>query len=168
MPGFEENAKRYRRDMTKPTIEKLAVQESAPAALHTSRKFNLISAALSLMLWGTWGWYANSQPQPDANGSSAIVSGLTQGIGSSFVTLIMVRSVAWLYHRLSQNPLAMILPAIITVTSAGTCMTLAHMAVGTQNIFGTLAPPLTVATLFNVFTTFKISRLSGTLAGRSG
>ncbi len=152
--------------MTKPTIKKLAVQESAPATLHTSRKFNLISAALSLMLWGTWGWYANSQP--GADGGSAIVSGLTQGIGSSFVTLIMVRSVAWLYHRLSQNPLAMILPAIITVTSAGTCMTLAHMAVGTQNIFGTLAPPLTVATLFNVFTTFKISRLPETLAGRSG
>jgi hypothetical protein len=153
--------------MTKPSIEKVAVRESVSAASYTSRRFNLISAALSFMLWGTWGWYANSQPQPGADGGSAVVSGLTQGIGSSFVTLIMVRSVAWLYHRLSQNPLAMILPAIITVTSAGTCMTFAHMAVGTQNIFGTLAPALTVATLFNVFTTFKISRLSETSADYS-
>ncbi len=70
----------------------------------------------------------------------------------------MVRTVAWLYQHLPTHPLRIALPAMITVLVTGSCLTVAHTLVGTSQIVRTIAPALTVAFLFNVFTTFKLRR----------
>lgn len=110
---------------------------------------------LAFLLWGSWAYYVNQQ-HSDGDSASAVVSGLTQGIGSFCITLFMVKSVCWLYQRLPATPLRMVLPAMITVSLTGTLLLTAHLIVGTADIAGTLIPALTVALCFNLFTTFRI------------
>lgn len=75
---------------------------------------------------------------------------------------MMVRSVSWLYQRLFGNVFQLILPAVITVAITGTALATAHTMVGTANIIGTIAPALTVALCFNLFTTFKVRKSATT------
>lgn len=124
----------------------------------TSRRFNLISAGLAFTLWGAWAYYVNAGTGIDEGRASPVTSGLTQGTGSFFITMIMVRSVAWLYHRLPAHPMQLVVPALLTVLVTGSCLAIAHSQVGTANIVGTIAPALIVAFLFNVFTAFKLRR----------
>ena len=118
----------------------------------TSRHFNLISAALAFAMWGGWAFHVN-------RGASPWVSGLTQGIGSFVITLMMVRAVAWLYHRLSPFPLGLVWPAVIVVAVTGTCLATAHALVGTANIAKTIAPALSVAFAFNIYTAIKLGKI---------
>jgi hypothetical protein len=138
------------------------MSDARPAnAVRTSRRFNLISAALGFLLWGGWALFVASRA-PAGSGAPPVISGLTQGIGSFCITLMMVRSVSWLYQRLSGNVFQLILPAVITVAITGTALATAHSMVGTANIIGTIAPALTVALCFNLFTTFKIRKSATT------
>lgn len=123
----------------------------------TDRGFSLVSASVGFCVWGGWAWFVNAQ-SPGKSNSSALTSGLTQGAGTFLITLVMVRSVTWMFHRLHPHPLATILPAFITVAVTGSCMLLAHQVVGTANIARTIAPALTVAFLFNLMTTWRLWR----------
>jgi len=143
------------------------MSDSRPAvAVRTSRRFNLISAALAFLLWGGWAFFVNSRAAA-GSGAPPIVSGVTQGIGSFCITLMMVRSVSWLYHQLPANSLRLVLPALITVCITGTVLLVAHTLVGTANIIGTIAPALTVAFCFNLFTTFKLREAAANLSPNS-
>ena len=125
----------------------------------TSKRYVLTSAALAFVIWGGWAWFVNSQP-PATEGRAAVVSGLVQGIGSCMITLLMVRSVTWLFRRLAGHPLRLLLPAAVTTAVTGTCLALAHVIAGTANVALTIAPGLVVAFCFNVFTANKL-RLNG-------
>ena len=127
-------------------------ETSATSTAQTSRQFNLISAGLAFFIWGGWAWYINSKTAV-AGQTPPLVSGLTQGTASLLFTLIMVRSVTWIYHRLPQSLIRLVLPSVLTVMATGTCLVTAHILVGTSNIPMTVAPGLTVAFLFNLFTT---------------
>lgn len=118
----------------------------------TSRRFNLISAALGFVLWGGWAFHVNRAADP-------WVSGLTQGTCSFLITLVMVRAVAWLYHRLSTLPAGLVLPAVIVVSVTGSCLASAHAVVGTPNISKTIIPALSVAFIFNIYTAAKLQRM---------
>ena len=127
----------------------------APNRVVASRRYVVTSAALAFFVWGGWAWFVNSQP-PAAGGQSAVVSGLVQGIGSCMITLLMVRSVTWLFRRLIDHPLRLVLPAAMTTTVTGSSLAVAHLLAGTANVPMTIAPGLVVAFCFNVFTANKL------------
>lgn len=133
-------------------------QQGKRETLRTSRRFNLISAMMAFALWGGWAWYINSESDVTDRGASPIMSGVTQGTGSFLITLVMVRAVTWLYHHLPGHRLQIVLPALLTVSVTGTCLASAHAWVGTTNIVSTIAPALTVAFLFNIYTAARIRR----------
>jgi hypothetical protein len=134
------------------------INNAANVPAQTSRQFNLISAALAFALWGGWAFYVNSRTADEAGRSSPLTSGLTQGVGSFVITLIMVRAVTWLYHRLPAHPSRVVLPAVATVAVTGSCLATAHALVGTPSIVQTIAPALSVAFAFNIFTAIKLGR----------
>ena len=123
-----------------------------------SWRFNLISATLAFLLWGGWAYYVNIETSVDEGRASPLSSGLTQGVGSFLITLIMVHTVAWLYHHLPAHSTRLVLPALITVAVTGSCLATAHALVGTSNIVQTISPALSVAFLFNIYTTVKLRR----------
>ena len=141
------------------------VHRAVKAPARTSRRFNLISAALAFALWGGWAYYVNSQTAGEGMAASPLTSGLTQGTGSFIITLILVRAVAWLYHRLPANPARLVLPGLITVAVTGSCLATAHALVGTSDIVQTIAPPLSVAFAFCVYTAFKLQRVESRRGG---
>jgi hypothetical protein len=104
------------------------------------------------------GLLRHSETSVDEGRASPLSSGLTQGVGSFLITLIMVRSVAWLYHHLPAHSSRLVLPALITVAVTGSCLATAHALVGTSNIVQTISPALSVAFLFNIYTTVKLRR----------
>jgi len=126
----------------------------------TSRQFNLASATMAFALWGGWAYFVNHRAADETGRSSPVTSGLTQGIGSFVITLLMVRSVTWLYHRLPAKPARIVLPATATVAVTGSCLATAHALVGTPNIAQTIAPALSVAFAFNIYTAAKLRNAS--------
>ncbi len=133
-------------------------QPTDEIATRTSARFNLISAGLAFGMWGGWAYYVNFAAGPDDHRASPLVSGLTQGIGSFLVTLVMVRAVSWLYYRLPRRPFRLVLPAVITVVVTGSCLAAAHAVVGTPDVVQTIAPALSVAFAFNIFAAAKLQR----------
>ncbi len=122
----------------------------------TGRRFNLISALLAFVIWGSWAYYVSAVLA--AGEGRQVVSGLTQGTGSFVITLIMVHAITWLYRRLADHPLRLVLPTLITVSVTGSCLTVAHILVGTDRIAQTIAPGLSVAFAFSLFVTAKLRR----------
>ena len=132
-----------------------------PQNMHTTQgfekpswRFRLSSAAFAGVMWGSWAWWVNS-------GASAQLQhapwseALTQGVGSFLITLVMVQLVTWFYYRLPRAT-QVLLPALITVLLTGTCLVTAHTLAGTQNVFRTITPALSVAFLFNIYTAIKL------------
>lgn len=117
----------------------------------TSSLFNLLSASFAFLLWGGWAYYINHN----------VISGLAQGTASFVITLVMVRSVTWWYHHLPIGYGRLLLPSILTVSMTGTALACIHAYVGSAHIIKTIAPALTVAFLFCMYTTFKLRK--GTL-----
>lgn len=134
------------------------VHRTVKVPTRTSRRFNLISAGLAFMLWGGWAYWVNTETTIEGERASPLSSGLTQGAGSFIITLIMVRTVAWLYYHLPAHSTRMVLPALTTVAVTGSCLATAHALVGTPDIVQTIAPALTVAFAFNIYTTVKLRR----------
>lgn len=126
----------------------------SPHPAKTSRIYNLLSAIAAFAMWGGWAYYINS----GFGQSTRIVSAIAQGIASFLITLFMVRAVTWLFHRMPNAMLKLILPAVLTVSFTGTCLATLHFFVGTPRILQTIAPALTVAFLFCFYTTLKLKK----------
>lgn len=124
--------------------------------VQTSRAFNTISPLLAFLLWGGWSYYINHNNADH----SGIVSGLTQGTASLMITFFMLRFVTYLYHQY-QHPVAkQLMPAIITVTLTSLCLVSIHTLIKTPNILYTVAPALSVAFIFCLYTAFKLHKIS--------
>ncbi|MEZ6069698.1 MAG: hypothetical protein R3C10_05355 [Pirellulales bacterium] len=143
------------RGYTRLTNHATAEFDASPP--QTSWQYRLVSAMLAFFLWGGWAYFVNSHTAA-IDGAPPLTAALTQGTGSFIITLLMVRSVTWLYRRLPATPLRLVLPALFTVLVTGSCLATAHALVGTPNIVGTITPGLTVAFAFNVYTTIKLWR----------
>jgi hypothetical protein len=123
--------------------------------IRTSWLFNLISAFLAFVLWGSWAYYVNSSNSVQ----SGVISALTQGTASFTITFIMVRAVTFLFHWF-QNPVAkIVLPAMIVVSISCLCLVNVHTMMGTPRVFYTIIPGLTVAFCFCLVTSFKLHYL---------
>ncbi|PNK61550.1 hypothetical protein [Psychrobacter sp. FDAARGOS_221] len=116
--------------------------------------FNIISALLAFMLWGSWAYYVN------AGAETRLISALTQGFASFCITLVLVRMVTYIFNRLPPSPLRVVLPALLSVSVTGCALILAHTLARTSNIVYTIAPALTVAFIFCVFTALKLQKLA--------
>lgn len=118
----------------------------------TSARYSLLSASSALFLWGSWAYYVNS-----AKGqTTGLIAGLTQGIASFIITLLVVYAVTAIYNRLPRGVGRLIWPAVITVSCIGVCLVIIHSAAGTPYIFPTIAPSLAVAFLFCMFTSYRL------------
>lgn len=124
----------------------------------TSWRFNLTSAALAFTLWGGWAYFVNTETAVEGAWALPLISGLTQGTGSFVITLFMIRAVTWLYNHLPARSTRLVLPALITVAVTGSCIATAHVLVRTPNIVQTIAPGLTVAFVFSIYTAVKLRR----------
>ncbi|MEQ9407122.1 MAG: hypothetical protein RIK87_05325 [Fuerstiella sp.] len=120
-----------------------------------SRQYRYISAALAFVTWGGWAYFINVR-SATIDDAPPIVSALMHGTASCIVTLLMLRSVTFLYHRLAGHPLRLVLPAIITTTVTGSCFLTAHWWIGTADLLATIAPGLIVALGFNTLTACKL------------
>lgn len=121
----------------------------------TNARYNLFSASSALILWGSWAYYINS-----AKGQMiGLIAGLTQGIASFIITLVVVYAVTTIYNRLPEGVGRLILPAVITVSCIGVCLVLIHAAAGTPYILLTIAPSLSVAFLFCMFTSYRLGQM---------
>ena len=120
----------------------------------TSLGYRITSALLAFSTWGAWAYYVNSQAGSELSAANAspLVSAVIHGFGSCMVTLIMMKSVTWLYQKFAGHSLRLVLPAAITTLVTSSCMTLAHYFAGTANLPGTIIPGIVVAFCFNVVT----------------
>lgn len=122
--------------------------------LTINARYSLISAVIAFLLWGGWAYclsYDNS-----IGITSGLASGLTQGIASFTITLFMVKSVSWLFRRMPQSNLGVLLTAVSTVSVTGSCLYMAHFLTTTQNIFLTIVLPLSVASVFCLTTAYRL------------
>jgi len=124
--------------------------------IQTSRTFNTLSALMAFLLWGGWSYYINHN---DVD-YSGIISGFTQGTASLMITLFMLRFVTYLYHQY-QHPIAkQFMPAMITVSLTSLCLVSIHTLIDTPNIVYTIAPALSVAFIFCLYTSFKLHKIN--------
>jgi hypothetical protein len=125
--------------------------------------FKLLSALTAFVLWGGWAYYINGG---NANPASLTAAGV-QGSASFIITLLMVRSLAWLHGRVPSGALQAWLPSAITLSGTGSLLIAAHWLAGTPRILPTIAPALLVGGLFCLYTSHTL-RLSETRHGQPG
>ena len=122
--------------------------------LTINARYSLISAVIAFSLWGGWAYYLSYDNSEGI--SSGLASGLTQGIASFTITLFMVKVVGWLFRRMPQSNLGVLLTAVSTVSVTGSCLYFAHFLTGTQNILLTIVLPLSVAFVFCLITAYRL------------
>ena len=129
-------------------------QRDIVTAFGTSRLYRWVSALFAFLIWGGWAYYANGE----AAENQRITSTLVQGTASLLITFFMVNAVTWLYGRIEVPYVRLVLPAVLTVSFTGSSLVAVHYFAGTPNIFYTVAPALSVAFAFCLFTTVKLRR----------
>lgn len=115
--------------------------------------YTLFSAFAALFGWGGWAYYINDKADP----AMGLMSGLTQGLSSFFITLVTVIIVTKIYNKLNSKISKLILPAIAVVSFLTVALAFIHMKIGTPMILLTIAPSLTITFLFCVATAYKLS-----------
>lgn len=155
--GVEENHASELHSQHSTTV--LAAKRSVAS---TSWTYRLVSAGLAFSVWGGWGYFVNSQEA--APTTSPMISGLLHGLFSSMVTIVMLTSVTWLYRRFAAAGIRMLIPAVTTSLVTGSCITTAHVMIGTANVPATVIPGLVVAFCFNMVTTQKLHQADQTAA----
>ena len=111
------------------------------------------SAFVAFLLWGSWAYFVNV----GNNKYSGIVSGLSQGIASFVITLAMIQSVAYFYHRINGDILKIFFPSVITTSITCMFLIIVHHYAGTHHIFKTIFPALCVGFMFCLYTTYSLN-----------
>lgn len=124
-------------------------------SIRTSRLFNLISAVLAFLLWGSWAYVTNSGESMNRG----IVAALTQGTASFVMTLFMVQAVTYLFHRFDRPLAKVVVPALIVNCCTTFCLVNVHTLMGTPRILATILPALMVAFSFCMFTAWRLLRI---------
>ncbi len=119
----------------------------------SSKLYSLTSATMACLLWGIWSYYINSRD----GFTAGLISGLTQGAISFFMTLAVVVIVNKTYNSIRSELWRRILPAILAVSLLSTILILGHYLVGTPYIGRTIAPILIVTFIFCLFTTRRLA-----------
>jgi len=145
----------------KPQLSSLQPMSHLSDTQTTTKHYRFLSAFVAFLIWGSWAYFLNHKN--DNGTASGLVSGITQGIASFVITLLMVRAVTYVYGKLPNTKWAIAIPAVVTVSITGSCLILIHWLVGTQNISTTVILPLLVAFIFCLFTTYPVSLTQHTI-----
>lgn len=121
-----------------------------------TRFYKLISALLAFLLWGSWGYYINSEASHDAGA----LSGIIQGSASFLITLIMVYMVEYFYRLFKETKLQIIASSVITVSITTIFLVSAHYFAETPHILFTVSPAITVAFIFCLYTAYKLHQIT--------
>jgi len=120
----------------------------------TTRLYNLLSAVIAFILWGSWAFFANS----GHGGAAQLSAFITQGSASFVITLVMTRFVAMLFSRIHHYRVRAVIPAAVTVSVTGTLLITVHYLAGTPEVIATVSPALSVAFLYCLYTTYKLQQ----------
>ena len=126
--------------------------ESKARLTNAGRRFNVVSASSAFFLRGGWAFYIYG----GFGLGTRLISCIMRGLAGFIITLAMVRTVSRLFHHLPVNLLRFILPSLITVSTTGSCLAMAHYIAGGSGILHTISPALAVSFPFRLFTTFKL------------
>lgn len=120
--------------------------------IKNTQKYNILSAIFACLLWGAWSFYINAE-----NGFGiGLVAAFTQGISSFLITLFMTYFIEIQFNYYQKKWMKILVPPICTVLFTGTFLVLVHTVMNTPNIFKTVAPALSVATVFAFITNLKL------------
>ena len=132
-------------------------ENNSPAK--TSRLYDWSAALLAFVCWGGWAFYINYP----AGVATGLVSGLAQGTVSMIMTLVMIKFVTDIFHRLANRFMQLTMPTLITVGGAACLLVVVHSLVGTPNIFWTILPGLSGAVPFCLYTSYKLQLAAGSV-----
>ena len=113
--------------------------------------FTKTSSIGAFLFMFTWTYVVNLE----AILSSRLFSATVQGTMSSFVAILLIRMVEWLFFHLPKNRLRFVLPSFIMVSCLASTMGTIHYFIGTHNILLTITPQLTLGTLYCLMITYK-------------
>ncbi len=116
----------------------------------TKYLFNILSAFFAFLLWGSWAYFINQN----------IKSALVQGLASFIITIFLIKCVTKIFNFLVLSKARFFLPTAATILITTSSLTAIHFLVGTKNIFYTIAPPVSVATIFCFFVTAKLEKIN--------
>ena len=116
-----------------------------------SHQYRLVTATGAFFVWGGWAFWVNRVPDIQ----HGYVSGITQGMASFVITLLMVESVRLIALRVPPA-YQLWLPPLLTASVNGVVLLVVHSLAKTPNILATIAAPLAVAFCFCLFTSYKI------------
>lgn len=120
----------------------------------TSQFYRYSSATQGLALWATWAFYINY----NVSLSAAISAAIVQGLFSFFATLAVISLLTKLYNYFDKPILKLVLPPLLMILMLCVVNISAHFLANTPELFKTVAPSLFIATLFCVFTTYKLNK----------
>ena len=110
------------------------------------------SVLFALIVWGLWAYIANDNATQDQR----IISALGQGLASMSITLIMMRSIAYLTQVFSTRPYTLFIPGLVSFLGTSSFVVFTHYYLNTPNIALTVSAPLSVAFLFSLYTNYKM------------
>lgn len=116
---------------------------------------NLAHMAGGFTLMGTWAAIVHAQ-YPF---STQVKAGLTQGLLTAMITLVLKRMVEVVEARFS-GPMGLIAPPLLACVISVSLLHTIHSFVGTPEVWTTLALPSTVATLYAALYTLRLRRSS--------
>lgn len=114
----------------------------------------LIAVLLAFVIWGGWALAANWRSDP----AHAAMAGLLQGTFSGILTLLMALAVTALFRRLPDNPLRVLLPALLIVSVSFTLLYLLHSWHQTPALWQTIIPPSSMAFAYCLFLSLRLHR----------
>lgn len=116
----------------------------------TEYLFNILSAFFAFLLWGSWAYFINQN----------IKSALVQGVASFIITIFLIKCVTKIFNSLTLYSARFLLPTAITILITTSSLTVIHFLFDTKNIFYTISPPVTVATIFCFLVTAKLEKIN--------
>ena len=121
--------------------------------MKTSKNFNLLSAFIAFLMWGSWAFYVNN----NAN-YNGLTPGVAQGVASFIITIFMTYSVTWFFNLLPKIKIFLVIPSLLTICITGSGLFIIHSLIQTPRIFYTISPALTIAFIFCLFVTLKLRK----------
>ena len=118
-------------------------------------RYKYATSSAAALIWGSYAYFVNR------NGtSSALNSGLLQGISSFGITYISVEALKNLHDMFEQNVDKLILPPLVLLLLTSGLYSSVHYIIKTENIVATLLPNLLAGFTFSLVTCLHLNKKS--------
>jgi penicillin amidase len=115
----------------------------------------IASGIIAFLLYGSWAVYANNE----YGLLITLRSGLTQGLLSMTVTMVMTLAMEKVFSRIKPAILRFILTALGPLVTLITLMAFVHWIVGTPRIIKTIFPSVVIGTIYCILYTLGLSKV---------